>query len=308
MTDNQLFRVRGVDGVAWAVPLYKGIAHAKAPDGTYRQCVLMGVDDATLTGAVRKIVLGSVQALRQPDTIILDKAGYGFFFPGQPLEIGRTLEMNDHRVTVGAISDAGAPFGTFPIVYARYSVAIQLIGRESRHLSVVLAAPKHGTTPEELARRIAQATGLRAAAQNRFFWQTIDYYLTNTGIPVNFGITIAIALIVGTVVAGQTFYIFTIENLKQFGTLKAIGVSNRRLVTLIVLQALIVAAIGYGLGLGICAAFFEITLRQSDMRGMNLLWQNAVGVAVIIVVIVILASLLSIRRVLRLEPAIVFRA
>jgi putative ABC transport system permease protein len=75
-----------------------------------------------------------------------------------------------------------------------------------------------------------------------------------------------------------------------------------------VLQALIVAAIGYGLGLGICAAFFEITMRQSDMRGMNLLWQNAVGVAVIIVVIVILASLLSIRRVLRLEPAIVFRA
>src|SRR5467141_1480150 len=92
MTDSQLFRVRGVESVAWAVPLYKGFAQAKAADGTFRQCVLMGVDDATLVGAVRKIVLGTMEVLRQPNTVILDKAGYEFFFPGQPLELGRTLE------------------------------------------------------------------------------------------------------------------------------------------------------------------------------------------------------------------------
>ncbi|MGU7776284.1 ABC transporter permease [Burkholderia sp. MR1-5-21] len=308
MTDNQLFRVRGVDAVSWAVPLYKGSARAKAADGTFRQCVLMGVDDATLTGAVRKIVLGSMEVLRQPDTIVIDKAGYGFFFPGQPLQLGRTLEMNDHRVIIGAISDAGAPFTTFPVIYARYSLAVQLIGRESRYLSVVLAAPKPGVSPEQLAERISRATGLRAATQDGFFWQTMHYYLRNTGIPVNFGITIAIALIVGTVVAGQTFYIFTIENLRQFGALKAIGVSNRRLIGLIVLQALIVAAIGYGLGLGLCATFFEVTLHQTATRGIILMWQSAVGVGVVIFVVVILASLLSIRKVLLLEPAIVFRA
>ena len=56
------------------------------------------------------------------------------------------------------------------------------------------------------------------------------YYLRNTGIPVNFGITIGVALVVGTVVAGQTFYLFTIENLKQFGALKAMGVGNLKLV------------------------------------------------------------------------------
>jgi putative ABC transport system permease protein len=31
-------------------------------------------------------------------------------------------------------------------------------------------------------------------------------------------------------VAGQTFYLFTIENLKQFGALKAMGVTNLRLI------------------------------------------------------------------------------
>jgi putative ABC transport system permease protein len=307
MTDSQLFRVRGVESVAWAVPLYKGFAQAKAADGTFRQCVLMGVDDATLVGAVRKIVLGTMEVLRQPNTVILDKAGYEFFFPGQPLELGRTLEMNDRRVVIGAISDASAPFATFPIVYSRYSLAVQLIGHESRQLSLILAAPKDGVTPQQLVDRISAQTGLHAATQNGFFWQTIRYYLKNTGIPVNFGITIAIALIVGTIVAGQTFYIFTIENLRQFGALKAIGVSNRRLVGLIVLQALIVAAIGYCIGLGLCGTFFEITLQKTATRGITLLWQNAVGVGAVVFVVVILSSLLSIRKVVQLEPAIVFQ-
>jgi putative ABC transport system permease protein len=307
MTDSQLFRVRGVDAVAWAVPLYKGYAQAKASDGTFRQVVLMGVDDATLVGAVRKMLLGSVDVLRQPNTVILDRAGYQFFFPGEPLSVGRTLEMNDHRVVIGGISEAGAPFATFPVVHARYSLAVQLVGRESRELSAVLAAPRPGVTAEELADRIHTATGLRAMSQHGFVWQTIRYYLKNTGVPVNFGITIGIALIVGAVVAGQTFYIFTIENLKQFGALKAIGVTNRRLVGMIVLQALIVAAIGYALGLGLCAAFFEVTLQQIATRGITLLWQNAVGVAAVVFVVVILSSLLSIRKVVQLEPAIVFR-
>ena len=55
---------------------------------------------------------------------------------------------------------------------------------------------------------------------------TIDYYLRYTGIPFNFGITALLGFLVGTAIAGQTFYNFTIENLKQFGALKAMGMTN----------------------------------------------------------------------------------
>jgi len=86
--------------------------------------------------------------------------------------------------------------------------------------------------------------------------------LENTGIPVNFGITITIALIVGTVVAGQTFYLVYAGNLKQFGTLKAIGVTNWRLTGMVLLQAFTVGVMGFGIGTGMAAAFFEMTLRK----------------------------------------------
>ena len=307
LTDNQLYRVRGVDGVAWAVPLYKGTALAKAPDGTFRQCILIGVDDASLTGAIRKIIAGSLEALRDANTIILDRAGFAFLFPGQPVRLGRTLEMNDHRVVVGAISSARAPFTTLPIVYARYSLAIQLIGRERSQLSFVLAAPQKGLTPAALAARIQHSTGLQALTQQGFFRQTVRYYLRFTSIPVNFAITIAVALLVGTVVVGQTFYLFTVENLRQFGALKAIGVSDGQVVGMIVLQALIVWAIGYAIGLGLASLFFEVTLHRPPTRGINLLWQNAAGVGLATLIVVTLASLLSIRKVVRLEPAVVFR-
>jgi putative ABC transport system permease protein len=150
--------------------------------------------------------------------------------------------------------------------------------------------------------------GILKRTGDQFQWDCIRYYLKNTGIPVNFGITIAIALIVGTVVAGQTFYLFTVENLKQFGTLKAIGVTNCRLTGMVLLQALTVGLIGFGLGTGMAAEFFDFFGHHNlATRGIILMWQSVALTAGCIFLVVIIASLLSIRRVVVLEPAAVFR-
>ncbi len=174
-------------------------------------------------------------------------------------------------------------------------------------MSFVLAKAAAGVESAALAERISQTTGLTALTGDAWAWRTMQYYLQNTGIPVNFGITIGIALIVGIVVMGQTFYLFTIENLKQIGALKAIGVADRTLVGMILLQALTVGVIGYSIGMGICATFFEITKHNLPTRGLVLLPEAFIGVAGVVFAIVIVASLLSIRRVLVLEPALVFR-
>lgn len=307
LTDDDLYRVRGVPGVEWAVPLFKGTPRAKAPDGNFRVVIMMGVDDASLVGAPRNMALGSVDGLREPDTMILDRVGYEFFFPKEPYQLGKTLELNDHRVRIVGIYNSSAPFQNLPVCYSRYSQAITYVGRERNLLSFVLAKAAPGVSDREICRRIEAATGLHAATSSEFGWQTIWYYMAHTGIPINFGITISIALVVGTIVAGQTFYIFTLENLKQFGALKAIGVTNWRITGMILLQALVVGAIGYSIGIGMTAAFFEITRDNLDLRGFTLLWQIAAGTGATVFLIVILASLMSVRRVLVLEPAVVFR-
>jgi len=174
-------------------------------------------------------------------------------------------------------------------------------------MSFALVKGQDGLTDAEVCRRITAATGLKASTSLDFGWETIWYYIQNTGIPINFGITVAIALVVGTVVSGQTFYLFVVENLKQFGALKAIGVTNWRIVGMILMQALIVGAVGFGLGISMTALFFEATKEDLDLRGFRLLPEIVSGTAVAVFLIVILASIVSVRRVVVLEPAVVFR-
>ena len=307
LKDTDLTRVRGVEGVAWGVRMFKGMPVARTKTGNFYQCIVLGLDDATLVGVPRKMELGHWSRLREPQSIVVDKAGYMLLFPNEPFELGRTLEMNDQQVRIVGISDASAGFVSFPVIHARYSEAVKFQGRERSQMSYVLVHPQPGVTPEQLTKNITAATGLRARTSDEFRWDCIRFYLANTGIPVNFGITISIALIVGAVVAGQTFYLFTVENLKQFGALKAIGVTNLRLVGMILLQALTAGAVGFAIGTGMAAVFFEITAREVATRGLILPWYNVALTAVAIFSVIIVSSLLSIRRVLVLEPAAVFR-
>ncbi|MCS6976341.1 MAG: ABC transporter permease [Gemmatales bacterium] len=306
LSENDLYRVRGVPGVQWAVRLYKNLSRARLENGNFQQIILLGLDDATFVGAPAEITMGSLADLRRPDAIFIDEAGYHQLWPGEPFQLGRTFEMNDRRAVIVGICKASRTFQTFPVVYTRYSQAVQFAPPERKVLSFVLAQPEPGLSPEEVAARITAQTGLKALSRNDFSWLTIHYYLQNTGIPMNFGITVILGFLVGSAIAGQTFYTFTIENLKQFGALKAMGVSNLGVVGMVLLQALVVSVLGYGIGVGLAAAFGQFTRNQSKLA-FFMPWEVLGLTALAVLVIALLSSVLSVRRVLVLEPGIVFR-
>ena len=307
LSDTDVLTVRGIPGVAWAVKFYKGMVTARQANGIYRQVVLLGLDDATLTGAPREMILGSLADIRQPDAVIVDKAGYEYLFPGEEMKIGRTVEMNDRRAVIVGVCHASAPFQTFPILYTRYSQASRFAPPQRNLMSFVLAKAAPGTMPEMVAAEIGEQTGLMARTTSQFAWMTVGYYMRSTGIPINFGITVLLGFVVGTAIAGQTFYLFTLENLKQFGNLKAMGVTNGRLVGMILLQGSIVGVLGFSMGVGMAAAFFEGTKDVTHLAGFHMPWQIMALTAAAVTLIVTLSSLVSIRKVLVLEPAVVFR-
>ncbi len=308
LSASDLYRVRGVAGVDWAAPLFKGQARARTETGHFWQSILIGLDDQSLIGAPVKILQGSLADLRRPDAIFIDEIGYHLLWPDEPIRLGRELEMNDRRAVVVGICDVSSPFFTFPVIFTRYSLAMDYVPPQRRQLSFVVGRVAAGHDERAVLEAIEQQTELEAHDNDEFFWTVIGYYLRNTGIPVNFGITIALGFLVGAAIAGQTFYLFTLENLKQFGALKAMGLTNLRLVGMVLLQAAVVGVIGYCLGIGMTAAFFELTADLNpNLRGLHLLPEIAVGTAATVVVIVFLASVMSLRKVLVLEPAVVFR-
>ena len=312
MSDTELYRVRGVAGVDWAVPLYRGLLKARLDDGNYQACFVMGLDDETLIGGPPEMVQGNLADLRQADAIIVNDVGAAGMLAKRgpdgrkvPLKIGDTIELNDHRAKVVGICKVGRSFNSQPAIYTTYTRATSFAPFERKLLSFVLVKAKPGVDHADLCRRIAAATELGAYTQAQFIEKTYNYFFENTGIPINFGISVVLGFFVGVAIAGQTFYQFTLENLRHFGALKAMGTGNGTLLKMILVQAAMVGAMGYGIGVGL-ASFFGFVTRDTELSFV-LPWWLMLGTGAAVVVICAAASLLSMVKVLRLEPAIVFK-
>jgi putative ABC transport system permease protein len=315
LQDTELYRVRSVEGVDWAVPLYKGLLKARLENGAFQTCNVIGLDDATLIGGPARMLQGTLADLRRAEGVIVDEVAAkgklarvpaGEDGPRVPLAVGDTLELNDHRAVVVGLCSVSRTFQSQPVIYTTFSRATQFAPRERKLLSFVLVKARPGSDPAAVAARISAATGLAARTTDDFKQLTVRYYLKYTGIPINFGLAVILGFIVGIAIAGQTFFNFTLDNLRHFGALKAMGASDGTLLRMILLQAAVVGAIGYGIGVGAASLVGYLT-RNSELA-FRLPWQLLAITAAAITFICLLAALLSIRKVVKLEPAIVFKS
>jgi putative ABC transport system permease protein len=312
LKETESLRVRGVEGVAWAVPMYKGLLKARLRDGTFQTCIVVGLDDETLIGGPPVMLKGQLADLRSSDAVIVDSVGaVGKLAKVLPdgkrkaLDIGDTMELNDHRAVVAGICKVQRTFQSQPVVYTTFSRATVFAPRERKLMSFVLVKAKAGQDVYELCRRIRRITGLAAYTKDEFEMLTVRYFMKYTGIPINFGTTVVLGFIVGVAIAGQTFYNFTQDNIRYLGILKAMGASDFMLLRMILLQAAMVGAIGYGLGVGFatCMGF----LSGHTELSFRLPWQLLCISAVAVMMICAISAVVSMWRVVRLEPAIVFK-
>lgn len=308
LRDTDVNRVRSVGDVAWAAPLYSGTIQARLLDGSFKLIQLMGVDGTTFVGAPQTMLAGRLEDLRLPNTVIIDELAVARLSEGRarPIGVGDVFEINDREARVVGICAAARSFFGGPYVFTTYDRAVQYAPAQRKMLSFILATPKPGRTPDEVARTIERETGLRAFTEPEFMWSTMWWYMKNTGIPINVGTLVLLGFIVGTVISGQTFYSFVHENTRNLGALKAMGASTLTLCLMLILQSLAVGFIGYGIGLG-AVAFLGENLLQLGSVPFLMLWQTPLIVGSAVFFICTLSALLGIIRVARLEPAIVFR-
>ena len=312
MPDTALQRVRGVAGVEWAQPMYKGVINVRMSNGHEQACSIVGVDDATLMGGPPMMTEGHAQDLRSSESVIVDQAEAATRFAQklpdgttEPLKVGDTLEINDHRVRVVGFCKITKAFFWQPVLYMSYTQAIGVAPQTRRMLTFVIAKAQPGVDLHVLCRQIRESTGQAAYTASEFRKLTATYVVKQTGIAINFGIVVALGLFIGAAIAGQTFYTFTIDNLRYFGMLKAMGASDRALLRMILLQAIVSGVIGYGLGVGLAAMFG----RMVNGTGLSFVlpWQLLVFAGGCVVLACLVPALISALKVRRLEPAVVFK-
>lgn len=316
LRDTDVARVRSVSAVRWAMPLYSGIQRVRIDDGSLKTVQLLGIDSASLAGAPAKMIAGKLEDLRLPNTVVIDELAVTRLAkdPKHPIKIGDRFEINDIEARVVGICSAMRSFTGGPYIWTTYERALQYTPASRKMLSAILAAPIEGMTPDAAAAEITRKTGLRAYVNRGFSGNADDFntstvwwYVRNTGIPISFGTTVIIGLIVGMAISCQTFYAFVLDNIKHLGALKAMGMSNLRISLMLILQSATVGSIGFGIGL-LFTSFFARWAITNQQPPFYLSWQVPVTAFVVVQAICMLSALLGIIRLSLYEPAMVFRA
>jgi putative ABC transport system permease protein len=312
MPDSALARVRNVDGVAWAVGLYRGTARARLANGEFENVMVMGLDDATLLGGPAQFVAGSLAALRLHDAVLVSEvaankrlASRNASGQWQPLRLGDVIELNERRAVVAGIFRASGGFSGQSTLYAPLQRARSYAGGERKSLSYILAGAKDPTQAAQLVHAIRTQTGLQAWTSEDFKRVTRDYFIANTGVVLVFGFSSALGLLIGAAIAAQSFFGFVRDNLRYFGVLKAIGASHAQLRAMASAQAVVAGLLGYGLGMGGLSL-----MARAIGKDMHVSMHPALLLAVLLLVLglSLCCAVLAMRKVVRLDPCMVFRS
>lgn len=307
MPSTALDEVRSVQGVEWAVPHLRASAAVRTRTGDLEFVEIIGVDDATLIGLPENLIEGSKELLSRPDTVFIDDVGVTNMFADGEDPVGQQLELNDQRAVIRGVADSIPSFTSQVVLFTKYSSALNYVPGTRNRLSFVLAGVAQGETAEAVAQRIEDQTGYKAETRGELADAGINFIIENTGIPLNFGITVFLGFVVGVAIVGLTFSLFIRDNIKQFGALKAIGVTNRKIAGMVMVQATMVGSIGYALGVIGTVLFILGFSENPTFKGFYIPWQIPLVSLVAVIVILALTGWVSLRSVMKTEPAAVFR-
>lgn len=304
MPDYILDAVRSIRGVKYAVPLYSGSGLLKLSNGTYQSANIIGLDDSTLFGRPN-MLQGNIFGIYNNDAYIAIKDAE---FPklNNP-DIGTTFEVNDHRGVVVGIGKAlvSGLFGT-PTLYTTYTRAISDLPTTRFTISYILVEPKSNEDVSYIKDQVS-ALGYQALTQNEFVSKNKNYYLYKTGLGTNVLIMTLISFIVGLSIAGQTFYTFVLENIEEFGALKAIGAKKNELIRMIFFQSAVVGLLGYGFGVLLSSVLIALAKYRLPEYASLVTYQNLAVSFFMVLLIILFSSYLGIRKVIGIDPFDIFR-
>jgi putative ABC transport system permease protein len=303
LSDTKLQRVRSVEGVAWAEPFFSNYAITELNNGTFKRVQIIGIARSTLAGRPPEMIEGRIEDLWTPDAIIVEQKSRVKL---GNVNIGDVIKINDKRAVVVGFCKARQGFESNAIIYTTYDNATQFTPVGRKAISYILVRAKEGVGLDVLKQRINALGDVAAWTTDEFRVNTMRFITIATGIGFNFGITIALGFVVGLLLSASVFYQFTLENLRQFATLKALGASAWLLARMVLLQALVVGFIGYGIGVGMAGAFTLVTKYSESELAAILPWELLVISLVAMLMTVMLGSVLSLRRVVTVSPGAVF--
>lgn len=302
--ERKINQVLAVEGVKDAEKLIVTWGVIKQKQGGTEQVEIVGYNPDTGIGGPWKMKTGHFRDVKNGNYTIVDESSMrrlGRF------ETGDYREILNKRLKIVGTSEEVKSFTTAPIIFTSYKTAQNLGGYVGPDNTVfIIASVEDGYSDKEVINRLRRSlSNVDIYTKDEFSRKTRLYWTIETGVGLSFLITILISFLIGMLIVGQTIYNSTIEYLKEFGTLKAIGATNLNIYQIIFSEALINASIGYVIGLILTLLSIKV-YNASEMVFTIKLWV-ALLVFFLSLIMCLSAAFFSVRKVRKIDPALLFR-
>lgn len=303
-SEKKLYEVEEVPGVLWAEKYFLAFGYWKTPTGSQETVQMIGFDPETLVGAPWDIVRGNPQDVKYFNSIFYDEAETNRL---GDVPIGGETEINNHRVRVVGITRGAKSFIQSPYIFTSFKNALNLSYVSKGNTVYILVKVAPGASVEAVKQRLKETVkDVDVYTSREFSKKTRDYWMINTGTGVALLSIALMGVVIGTVIVANTIYTSTTEHLKEYGTLKAVGASNWHLYKIILEQAVINSVLGFGLGMFV--SYWVIQVMKRGNLQVLLPWPILAGVYVTTLLMCLGSSLLSIYKVTKIDPALVFKS
>ena len=294
------FRIEAVDGVAHVAPLLSRPVGLRLA-GREADLFLLGVAPGSDIGWPANVRRSGRIPAR--GTIVIDKV----FAKNFDVKAGDRLPIGPNGMEVAAVVGGGNAFA-YQFAWANLADVATIAGVDGFvSYYLVDAAGSGAAGAAEVARRIpAQVPGTQVFAGTELADRNADN-LREGFLPILW-VLVIVAFVVGTAIIGLIIYTATLEKSREYGVLKAIGFSNRRLYSVVFQQSLLAATAGYLLGCLLSVVLGPAIERIVPVFVTDIRWGDIVFAGVGAFGMAVLASFIPARPVARLDPAEVFRA
>ncbi|HEY6183382.1 MAG TPA: ABC transporter permease [Terriglobales bacterium] len=302
-SERKLYQVRAVPGVAEAQKIASRWAQWKRADGREESVQIVGINPDSVMEQPWNLVQGNVQDLKQPDAVIMDDM---YKDKLAVHHIGEVFEINGRRARVVGFTHGIRSFTTSPYVFTTFKRAQEYVKLPEDQTIFVLVKLAPGANVEQVRKEIlGSVQNVEVFTSHEFSRMTQIYWMFTTGAGVAVLLAALLGLVVGFVVVAQTIYATTMDHLREYGTLKAMGAPNSYVYKVIIKQAAMSAVMGYVLGMIVSA--FVVRASQSGGAAILLPLPMAIGMFFLTLAMCVGAALVSISKVTSLDPAMVFK-
>jgi len=299
---NRVGAAAGTQGVAWAAPIVQGIGRVTRPDGVREFVKVLGVEAPRYAGLPNSLAKGTTPAsLRASDHIFMNQNDRPTFGGAQ---VGDRIEVNGHGGIVAGFFDGLDPHSPYYYLYANIDDARGMTGFPQDRVTYIAIGLRPGERSSEVKRRLAvRIPDVSIFTREEFRDAEIRYFLARNPVGIVFGMGTVVAALIGAAIVAVTLFSTVVDRTRDYGVLKAIGARRRDLLELLFVQAWVFAGVGYLVG---SSAFFAIRHAYPNLP-MKTTPGMLAGVAAAALLSCTLASLAAVRRVLALDPAVVFK-